>query len=90
MSTHDSGGTVLLAFIAGAIAGAAAALLYAPAAGDETRQFLSEKARESRQRAVTAARDGREALKRQKDQLSNALDRGRDAYAKVRTGEESA
>lgn len=90
MSTHDSGGTVLLAFIAGAIAGAAAALLYAPAAGDETRQFLSEKARESRQRAMTAARDGREALKRQKDQLSNALDRGRDAYAKVRTGEESA
>ena len=90
MSTHDSGGTVLLAFIAGAIAGAAAALLYAPAAGDETRQFLSEKARESRQRAMTAARDGREALKRQKDQLSNSLDRGRDAYAKVRTGEESA
>jgi gas vesicle protein len=90
MSTHDSGGTVLLAFIAGAIAGAAAALLYAPAAGDETRQFLSEKARESRQRAMTAARDGREALKRQKDQLSNALDRGRDAYTKVRTGEESA
>ena len=90
MSTHDSGGTVLLAFITGAIAGAAAALLYAPAAGDETRQFLSEKARESRQRAMTAARDGREALKRQKDQLSDALDRGRDAYTKVRTGEESA
>ncbi len=91
MSRHDSGGgTVLLAFLAGTITGAAVALLFAPAAGDETRQFLSEKARESRDRARTAARDGREALKRQKDQLSNALDRGRDAYAKARTGEESA
>ncbi|HEX7088294.1 MAG TPA: YtxH domain-containing protein [Vicinamibacterales bacterium] len=89
MSNHDSG-SVLLAFVAGAIAGAAAALLFAPAAGEETRQFLSEKARESRERARAAARDGREALKRQKDQLAEAIDRGREAYAKARAGEETA
>ncbi len=89
MSNHDSG-SVLLAFVAGAIAGAAAALLFAPAAGEETRQFLSEKARESRDRARTAARDGRDAIKRQKDQLSEAIDRGREAYTKARAGEETA
>ncbi|HEY8537165.1 MAG TPA: YtxH domain-containing protein [Vicinamibacterales bacterium] len=89
MSNHDSG-SVLLAFVAGAIAGAAVALLFAPAAGEETRQFLSEKARESRERARAAARDGREALKRQKEQLAEAIDRGREAYAKARAGEETA
>ena len=91
MSRHDSnGGTVLLAFLAGAIGGAAVALLFAPAAGDETRQFLSDKAKESRERALAAARDGREAVRRQKDQISSAIERGRDAYSKARQGEETA
>ena len=91
MSRHESnGGTVLLAFLAGAISGAAVALLFAPAAGDETRQFLSDKAKESRERAIAAARDGREAVRRQKEQISGAIERGRDAYSKARQGEETA
>ena len=83
-------GTVLLAFLAGAVTGAAVALLFAPAAGEETRQFLSDKARESRDRALQAAREGRETLKRQKDQVTTAIERGRDAYVKARAGEETA
>lgn len=90
MSRTDSGGTVLLAFLAGAVTGAAVALLFAPAAGEETRQFLTDKAREGRERALQAAREGRETLKRQKDQLATAIDRGRDAYVKARSGEETA
>ena len=90
MSRHESGGTVLLAFLAGAVSGAAVALLFAPAAGDETRQFLTDKARESRERALQAAREGRETLKRQKDQITSAIDRGREAYVKARAGEETA
>ena len=89
MSRNDSGGTVLLAFLAGAVTGAAVALLFAPAAGEETRQFLSDKARESRDRALQAAREGRETLKRQKDQVTSAIERGRDAYVKARAGEET-
>jgi len=38
-------GTVLLAFLVGAIAGAAVALLYAPVSGRETREYLGDKAR---------------------------------------------
>ena len=88
---NAGGGTVLLAFLAGAVTGAAVALLFAPAAGEETRQFLTDKARESRERALTAARDGRDVLKRQKDQLTTAIDRGREAYTKARSsGEETA
>jgi len=91
MSRQDSGGgTVLLAFLAGAISGAAVALLFAPAAGEETRQFLTDKARESRERAVAAAREGREVIRRQKDQISSAIDRGREAYNKSRQGGETA
>jgi gas vesicle protein len=89
MSRNDSGGTVLLAFLAGAVTGAAVALLFAPAAGEETRQFLSDKARESRDRALQAAREGRETLKRQKEQVTSAIERGRDAYVKARAGEET-
>jgi gas vesicle protein len=92
MSRNDNagGGTVLLAFLAGAVTGAAVALLFAPATGDETRQFLSDKARESRERALAAAREGRDVLRRQKDQFTSAIERGREAYDKVRRGEEPA
>ena len=91
MSRHESGGgTVMLAFLAGAISGAAVALLFAPASGDETRQFLTDKARESRERALAAARDGRDAVKRHKEHLQSAVERGREAYNKARHGEETA
>jgi gas vesicle protein len=88
MSRQDSGGTVVLAFLAGAIAGAAVARLFAPAAGEETRQLLGEKAREGRDRAAEAARQGREFLAKQKDTVKSALDRGRDAYQAARTESE--
>jgi gas vesicle protein len=88
MSRQDSGGTVVLAFLAGAIAGAAVALLFAPAAGEETRQLLGEKAREGRDRAAEAARQGREFLNKQKEHVKSALERGRDAYEAARAESE--
>ena len=46
MSRDGSGGSVMLAFMLGAMAGAAVALLFAPAAGEETREYLGRRARE--------------------------------------------
>ena len=84
MSTNQSSaGTVLLAFAIGAIAGAAVALLYAPAAGEETRRKLADKAREGRGRAEAAVREGREAFRRQRDTLSEAIDRGREVFEEM-------
>jgi gas vesicle protein len=77
-------GSVLLAFVLGAVAGAAVALLYAPASGDETREFLGEKAREGRDRAADAAAKGREAVQRGRETLNTAIDRGREAYQQAR------
>jgi gas vesicle protein len=87
---NDQGGgagSILLAFVLGAISGAAVALLYAPASGRETRGYLGEKAREGRERAAAAADRGREMVQQGRETISNAIDRGREAYQQARTQE---
>jgi gas vesicle protein len=73
-------GGLLVAFVAGAVAGAAIALLMAPARGDETREYLGQRAREGRDKAAEAARQGREMFNRQRDNLSTAFERAREQY----------
>jgi gas vesicle protein len=85
MARDDSGaGTVVVAFVLGAITGAAVALLVAPQSGEETRRLLAEKAREGRDKAGEAARQGRELWNQQRDTLANAFERGREAYQQAR------
>lgn len=85
----NGAGSVVLAFLLGAAAGAAVALLFAPASGKDTREYLSDKAREGRDKAAEAARQARETVNRQRENLSSAVERGRQAYREVR-GEENA
>jgi gas vesicle protein len=80
-------GSVLLAFVLGAVAGAAVALLYAPATGRETREYLGERAREGRDRAAEAAEKGRQVLNQGRETLATAIERGREAYQQARTRE---
>jgi len=54
---NGNAGALLIAFALGAIAGAAVALLLAPATGRETREFIGEKAREGVRKAKTAYAD---------------------------------
>lgn len=88
MARHDGSeaGTVIVAFVLGAITGAAVALMMAPASGEETRRVIGGKAREGRERAEVAARQGREFLNKQRDTLSSAIERGREAYEQARRG----
>ena len=81
---NGSGGNVLMAFVLGAAAGAAIALLYAPATGEETRRKLKDKARAGREKAESLARDGREFVSRQRENLGAAVDRGREAFEQAR------
>lgn len=72
---HDAGaGLVMMAFIMGAVTGAAVGLLLAPTSGEETRRLLNSRAREGRGRAADVAERGREFVRRQRDQLATAVD----------------
>ena len=84
MSDNNNAASVLVAFVLGAAAGAAMALLYAPATGEETRRRIKDKAREGRGKAEAVARDGREFIKRQRENLGAAVDRGREAFEQTR------
>jgi len=90
MSDDRGAGGVMVAFMLGAIAGAAVALLVAPASGEETRRKLGEKAREGRDNASEAARQGREFLRNQRDGLSTAFERGKEAFEQARGPKETA
>jgi gas vesicle protein len=72
---------VTLAFLLGAAAGAAVALLFAPAPGRETREFLGQKAREGQDKAAELAK---EAWSQQRDTLATAVGRGLDAFQQAR------
>jgi gas vesicle protein len=73
-----------VAFVLGAVAGAAVALLWAPAAGEETRRKLGERAREGRDKATEAARQSREFIKAQRENLTSAFERGKEAFDQAR------
>jgi gas vesicle protein len=54
-------GTIIVAFLLGAVSGAAVALLMAPTTGEEMRRKLAERAREGRDTLSSAVERGREA-----------------------------
>jgi gas vesicle protein len=87
MARNDGGaaGSIIMSFVLGACAGAAVALLMAPATGDEMRRKLAEKAREGAGKASEAARQGREFVEQQRGSVAEALERGREAYQQAKS-----
>ena len=84
MSSDSNGSSIMIAFVVGALTGAAVALLLAPATGEETREFLGQKAREGKDKAREAMDQGREYYARQRENLATAVDRGREAFQQAR------
>lgn len=76
MARNDElgGGATFAAFLLGALAGAAVALMYAPAAGDETRRRMAEKAREGREQANRAIERGKAAFEKARRQAGEAAE----------------
>ena len=75
MSSSNSGGRVVW-FLTGAAIGAAIALLYAPASGEDARKYVGKKAEKGRETLSDGGRD--------------ILDRGREYYEKGRKLAEEA
>jgi gas vesicle protein len=80
----DTSGTFMVAFVIGALTGAAVALLFAPATGEETRDYLGQKAREGKAKARDAMDQGREYYNNQRENLVTAVERGREAFEQAR------
>jgi gas vesicle protein len=91
----DNAGSKVSFFLVGLGIGALVGILFAPKSGEETREYLSQragegkefaqrKARELRERAEDLVERGKQAAARQKDTLADAVDAGRDAYLKAK------
>ena len=87
----DNVGSKVSFFLVGLGIGALVGILFAPKSGEETREFLSQKADEGREYAQRKAKELREraedlveqskqVVSRQKDSISAAVDAGREAY----------
>lgn len=87
----DSSGSKVSYFLVGVGIGALLGILFAPKTGEETREFLREradegkdfaqrKARELRARADELLEHSEELVKGSKDKLTAALDAGKEAY----------
>jgi gas vesicle protein len=88
---NNNVGSKVSFFLVGLGIGALVGILFAPKSGEETREFLSQKADEGRDYAQRKARELRERAEdiiergktvavRQKENISAAVDAGRDAY----------
>ncbi|MDA8170843.1 MAG: YtxH domain-containing protein [Nitrospiraceae bacterium] len=98
-------GNVILAFTLGALVGAAAAVLFAPASGSETRKRIKDFTGDVMGKAGDYVGDvkgkvsegiqkGREAVSDRKNMIKSALEAGKEAYVRekerVERDEESA
>jgi gas vesicle protein len=70
--------SILMAFVLGALTGAAAAMLLAPAAGRDTRHTIGRKAREARDGASRALDQGRMAIRQRTDRVTAFVGRTRE------------
>jgi gas vesicle protein len=82
--SNNNSGSIIVAFALGALAGAAVALLYAPASGEETRRKVADKTREGRERASRMAQQGKEFVDRQRENLTDVVERSRQAFDQAR------
>jgi gas vesicle protein len=91
MSTDTSAGEKALYLMLGAAIGAAAALLFAPRSGEETRKLIMTRAREGADNMAVQTRTlkektseyldrGKEIVQQQRDSLNAALEAGKKAY----------
>lgn len=95
MSDNQVGSKVTF-FLVGLGIGALVGILFAPKSGEETRDYLLDKAEEGREYAQRKARElkdraddlverGKSVASRQKDSISAAVEAGRDAYQREKS-----
>jgi gas vesicle protein len=95
----DNIGSKISYFMVGLGIGALIGILFAPKSGEETREFLANKAEEGKEYAQRKARElreraedlierGKEVASRQKESVAAAVDAGREAYKREKAKEQ--
>lgn len=79
----ETGSAAALAFLAGAAAGIAAGLLFAPKKGEETRTQLKDKVQQARTKAMDKMNEHKSEVKHQAEELS---ERAKDAVEEGKAG----
>jgi len=88
---EDNGSSNFVYFLTGLGIGALIGILLAPQSGERTREILTERAEEGREYLLRKGREvreqasslvdrGKETVAQQRDQLSAAIDAGKQAY----------
>jgi len=88
---EDNGNSKFIYFLAGLGIGALIGILLAPQSGEQTRELISEKAEEGRDYLLRKGREvrdqassfvdrGKETLAQQREQISAAIEAGKQAY----------
>jgi gas vesicle protein len=91
MREENSPASKLGYFLVGGGIGAVIALLFAPRSGRETRDIITQKAVEGKEKIASAGRDvservsgyvdkGKDVVNTQKEQISAAIEAGKQAY----------
>lgn len=76
----NTGGSVLLTFLAGAAVGAGIALLLAPKAGRELRKDITDFTGEAKDKVYASIEKGRALFEEGKMAVASAIDAGKEAY----------
>lgn len=76
-------GNVLLGFLVGAVAGGVAALLFAPSAGQETRQKIAEGLGRAKDQVRDQYGNVKDYARAQRDAIKEGVNQGKDAYRRA-------
>jgi len=83
-------GGYLAAFAIGALVGTGVALLYAPRSGKETRELLTKKGHDLKDKASDALDGATDFVQGKKAELAAAVEAGKDAMREERTKHQKA
>ena len=90
LETEKSGGSILVPFLVGAVAGAITALLLAPKSGKELRKDIKDFAENAKDNFASAVDRGRGFYDGSVSAVKTAIDAGKAAYVEERDKHRSA
>jgi hypothetical protein len=84
LEREDGGGSFLMGLLAGTVLGAGLGMLFAPKAGTELRNQLSEQTGRLKTTANDAYAQASEKVSQMSEKVGQMVDRGREAYDRAR------